>query len=75
MYAVRSADPVLIMDSLINITCHVLEVNLISCLQEVRGDFHDIVINKLEKDHALVTYLCICFHHQISLTCSIVDLE
>jgi hypothetical protein len=45
------------MDSVINITGHVLEVNLISSLQEVRGDFHDIVINKMEKDHALVTYL------------------
>jgi len=56
-YAVLSADLVLLMDSVINITGHVLEVNLISSLQEVRGDFHDIVINKMEKDHALVTYL------------------
>jgi hypothetical protein len=44
------------MYSAINITGHVLEVNLISSLQEVRCDFHDIIINKLEKTHAQVTY-------------------
>jgi len=56
-YAVLSADPVLLMNSVINITVHVLEVNLISSLQEVFGDFHDIVINKMEKGLELVTYL------------------
>jgi hypothetical protein len=56
-YAVRSADLVLLTDRVINITVHVLEVNLIFSLQEAHCDFHDIVINKLENDHALVTYL------------------